>query len=141
MTGGGFEIRAGRAADNPGIGRVQAACPEAAQWPLGDYSNFEMLVAVGEAGVVGFCAWRQTAADEAELLNLAVDPSVRRQGIARALLEELRRVAHGEIFLEVAAPNTGATELYRSLGWQGIGVRAGYYGQGTIDAVVMKRSS
>ncbi len=141
MTAGPFEIRAARARDYPGVGRVQLACPEAAQWPLGDYSNFEMLVALADGVVCGFCAWRPTAPDEAELLNLGVMPELRRQGIGRALLEELIRVATGNIFLEVSAPNAGAIELYRQLGWQGIGVRPGYYGQGQVDAVVMKRGS
>jgi ribosomal-protein-alanine N-acetyltransferase len=135
------EIREARPADYAGIGRVQLACPEAAQWPLGDYSNFNVLVAVWGGAVAGFCAWRQTAPDEAELLNLAVDPAVRRRGIAKALLSELRRVAAGEIYLEVAEPNTAALELYTRLGWQGIGVRPGYYGQGRVDAVVMKLAS
>jgi ribosomal protein S18 acetylase RimI-like enzyme len=50
-------------------------------------------------------------------------------------------VATGDIYLEVAEPNAAALELYKALGWQGIGVRPGYYGQGRVDAVVMKRSS
>ncbi len=98
---------------------------------------FSILTATPEPAI----QWRQTAADEAELLNLAVDPAFRRLGVAEAVLCELIRVANGDIFLEVAAPNTAARFLYSKLGWQGQGVRPGYYGQGTVDAVVMKRSS
>lgn len=134
-------VRAAKASDYPAISRIQGASPDAAQWPVGDYSNYEVLLALCEGKPAGFCAWRQTAPDEAELLNLAVDPAFRRRGVADAILQELIRVANGDIFLEVAAPNTAARSLYGKLGWQGQGVRAGYYGQGTVDAVVMKRSS
>jgi len=108
---------------------------------VGDYSNFNVLLALTEGRAAGFCAWRQTAPDEAELLNLGVDPEFRRQGVARALLAALSSVASGTLFLEVAADNTAAIELYKKLGWQGIGVRPGYYGQGRVDAIVMKFSS
>lgn len=136
-----IEVREARAADYPAIARIQSASPEAAQWPVGDYSNFSVLLALLDGVTAGFCAWRQTAPDEAELLNLAVEPALRRKGVAQALLAELARVAAGDIFLEVAEPNAGAIELYRRLGWEGIGVRAGYYGRGEVAAVVMKRSS
>ena len=105
------------------------------------YITFGWLLAFCEGAAAGFGAWRQTAPDEAELLNLAVAPAFRRRGVADALLNELLRTAKGDIFLEVAEPNTPAILLYRKLGWQGLGVRPGYYGQGQIDAVVMKRSS
>ena len=136
-----IEVRAAGEADYPAMGRIQSASPEAAQWPLGDYSNFSVLLALVDSEPAGFCCWRQTAPDEAELLNLAVLPSARRRGVGEALLAELGRIASGDIFLEVAAPNAGAIALYRKLGWEGIGVRAGYYGRGTVDAVVMKKSS
>ena len=133
------QVREAKPADYPAIGRIQAASPEAAQWPLGDYSAFKMLVALVDEAIAGFCAWRQTAPDEAELLNLAVDPAFRRQGAAQALIAELARTAHGDIFLEVAQPNQAAIALYERSGFQGIGVRPGYYGHGKIPAVVMKK--
>lgn len=135
------QVRVALTADYPAVSRIQAASPEAAQWPVGDYSNYKVLLAFCDGMAAGFCAWRQTAPDEAELLNLAVAPDFRRRGVAEALLTALIRTAKGDIFLEVAQPNTPAIELYRKLGWQGLGVRPGYYGQGRIDAVVMKRSS
>ena len=134
-----ISVRPAKPADYPAIGRIQAASPEAAQWPLGDYSAFSMLVAIANNAIAGFCAWRQTAPDEAELLNLAVGPAFRRQGVAQALIAELARTAQGDLFLEVAAPNLAAIALYESSGFQGIGVRPGYYGHGKIPAVVMKK--
>ncbi|HZL56606.1 MAG TPA: GNAT family N-acetyltransferase, partial [Bryobacteraceae bacterium] len=102
---------------------------------------FETLIAFADSVAAGFCAWRQTAADEAELLNLGVDPAWRRRGVASALLSTLREVARGDILLEVAAPNAVAIALYERQGWVRTGVRPGYYGHGSINAVVMKKRS
>lgn len=136
-----IEIRPAREADYPAVARIQSACPEAAQWPVGDYSNYSVLLAVLDGSPVGFCAWRQSLPDEAELLNLAVLPETRRKGVAQALLHALESAATGDLFLEVAADNTPAIEVYRKLGFEDIGVRPGYYGQGGIDGIVMRKSS
>ena len=133
-------IRAAREADYPEVARLQAAAPEAAQWPLGDYSGFLVLLAWEGETAMGFCAWRQTAADEAEMLNLAVAPACRKRGAGRALVEELRRRAAGTIFLEVAEANTAARALYRKTGWVELSERKDYYGPGQ-NAIVMKNSS
>lgn len=134
-------VRVAGEADYPAIARLQQQCPEAAQWPLGDYSGCGMLLALLEKTPAGFCAWRQTAPDEAELLNLGVAPDFRRRGVAKALLDTLSRAATGAIFLEVAETNRAALSLYAALGWVRTGVRPGYYNQGTLNAVVMKKGS
>ena len=133
-------IGAAREADYPEVARIQAAAPEAAQWPLGDYSGFQVLVAWEGETALGFCAWRQTATDEAEMLNLAVSPAWRKRGAGRALVAELRRMAAGTIFLEVAEANTPARALYRKTGWVEVSQRKDYYGPGQ-NAIVMKNSS
>jgi ribosomal protein S18 acetylase RimI-like enzyme len=134
-------VRNGRERDYPAIARIQQLCPESAQWPVGDYSAFQTLLAMSGREAVGFCAWRQTAPDEAELLNIGVDPAWRRRGAATALLDALSRAAHGNIFLEVAEGNAAAISLYSKHGWDKVGVRAGYYHHGTLNAIVMKKSS
>jgi ribosomal-protein-alanine N-acetyltransferase len=134
-------VRAATERDYPAIARIQQTCPEAAQWPVGDYSNYEVLLAATETGPAGFCAWRQTAPDEAELLNLGVAPGARRQGVAEALLKALRAAAQGDIFLEVAEPNAAAIALYRKLGWEAVAIRKGYYDNGLTPGVVMKKGS
>jgi len=116
-------------------------CPEAAQWPVGDYSQFETLVAFLASQPAGFCAWRQSAPDQAELLNLGIEPGYRRRGIASALLNTLCRTANGQIFLEVAENNRPAIALYKNLGWSQTGVRPGYYHGGKINAIVMNKRS
>ena len=134
-------VRRASERDYPAIARLQQSCPEAAQWPVGDYSGFETLIAFDDGKPAGFCAWRQTAPDEAELLNLGVDPVARRRGVASALLDALCTHAQGEIFLEVAEPNAPAIALYVKRGWTPVAVRKGYYEQGRINAVVMKKRS
>jgi ribosomal-protein-alanine N-acetyltransferase len=94
-----------------------------------------------DATIAGFCCWRRTAPGEAELLNIAVDPAFRRRGVASALLEALSAQAQGTVFLEVAEPNTAAITLYRRHGCEQVGLRIGYYGQGTINGIVMKKRS
>ena len=88
----------------------------------------------------------QAAADEAELLTLAVDPDHRRHGLARALLAgfEAEAAARGavDIYLEVGADNHAARALYRAAGYRESGQRGGYYRQpdgGRMDAIVMTK--
>jgi ribosomal-protein-alanine N-acetyltransferase len=138
-------VRDAAEADFPAIARLQQRAPEAAQWPLGDYTGSSLLVAVLDEAtdplIAGFCAWRQTAPNEAELLNIAVDPDHRRRGTATALLDALSKAARGVIFLEVSESNPAAQRLYLKSGWEPVSVRKGYYGHGRINAVVMKKSS
>lgn len=80
---------------------------------------------------------------ELHLLNLAVAPAWRRQGIGRALLTEaLRRgrEAGAEIaWLEVRPSNTAALALYHSLGFRQVMVRKRYYESGE-DALILMLS-
>ena len=92
------------------------------------------------AGPDGFVLAR-VAADEAEILTLAVVPSARRHGLARHLLQAaIARAAQlGAVamLLEVAEANTAARALYAGLGFTQVGLRRGYYAQG-LDALVLR---
>jgi ribosomal protein S18 acetylase RimI-like enzyme len=134
-------IREALQPDYPAITRIQYRCPETAQWPLGDYSGYPLLLAVIGGMPLGFCSWRQSASDEAEILNIAVDPAFRRRGAASALLAAVSGEAKGTIFLEVAEHNLPAIALYQKHGWEYAGLRAGYYNHGIVNAVVMKKRS
>lgn len=140
MVESGIIVREGAERDFGQVTQIQRECAEAAQWPLGDYSMFALLVAEQGGKVAGFCWWRQSANEEAELLNLGVSTEARRKGVATLLLRMLRRKARGAIFLEVAENNPGAISLYTREGWTVIGTRPGYYAPG-INAIVMKKSS
>jgi ribosomal-protein-alanine N-acetyltransferase len=76
----------------------------------------------------------RSAGDEAEILTLAVDPSHRRQGLARTLLiaavTALRTAGAKRLFLEVDEANVAARDLYRSLGAVAVGRRPRYYEHG-----------
>jgi ribosomal-protein-alanine N-acetyltransferase len=94
--------------------------------------------------LAGFVLVRM-AADEAEILTIAVRPSERGRGYGRMLMEEaLRRLYRERIatcFLEVDRENAAAVGLYRSLGYAVAGERKRYYrdaaaGDGT--ALVMR---
>lgn len=84
------------------------------------------------------------AADEAEILNIAVHPDFRHLGIGSRLMRHLMHAAHergaASLYLEVRASNVAAHALYRSLGFDEIGVRKNYYKSPREDAVLMARS-
>lgn len=79
---------------------------------------------------------------EYHLLNLAVAPGHRRNGLARALLEELLREAAKlncrEALLEVRRSNDAARALYEQFGFTAAGVRARYYPNGE-DAILYSK--
>ncbi len=92
-----------------------------------------------EGVIVGYLLfWHVT--DELHLLNVAVEPSARRRGIGRALVEDLLAYARGHaaqrVLLEVRASNEPAIRLYEQLGFHRFNVRRGYYPDGE-DAVEM----
>lgn len=76
------------------------------------------------------------------VMNIAVDPSARRQGVASALLRELiDRVGEGaQITLEVRPSNDGAIVLYERFGFLSAGRRRRYYQDNGEDALVMWRT-
>jgi ribosomal-protein-alanine N-acetyltransferase len=79
--------------------------------------------------------------DEVHVLNIATAVEARRRGIGRALMDEAhehgRRRGAALSTLEVRRSNTGAIELYRSMGYRQVGVRANYYQEEGEDAIVM----
>jgi ribosomal-protein-alanine N-acetyltransferase len=79
--------------------------------------------------------------DEMHILNLAVDNSYRRQGIAKKLvLSAVQRAfkkGAKRAFLEVRASNIPARQLYANLGFIGNSIRRDYYDAPMEDAVVM----
>lgn len=85
-------------------------------------------------------AW--SVADELHLLDMGTHPAARRKGHARALLDELLRVARAErkrlILLEVRRSNLPAIALYESVGFGTMNVRRGYYSDTGEDALEMR---
>ena len=85
------------------------------------------------------------AADQAEILTIATAESARRQGLGRAILDDvtakLRERGTRELFLEVAEDNPAALALYRDTGFQPIGRRPGYYrrANGRVAAITFSK--
>jgi ribosomal-protein-alanine N-acetyltransferase len=81
------------------------------------------------------------AAAEAEILTVAVSPSIRRRGIGTVLLREtlIRLAASGveTVFLEVSVNNTAGLALYSGFGFVAAGRRPRYYSDGS-DALVLR---
>jgi ribosomal-protein-alanine N-acetyltransferase len=82
--------------------------------------------------------------DAWHVMNVAVAPERRRQGIARMLLEHLFEVTASDerrgYTLEVRVSNEGAIKLYEALGFVARGVRRGYYTDNREDALIMWRA-
>ncbi len=79
--------------------------------------------------------------NEAHISTLAVHPSYRRRGIAQKLLISVLTLATQagatQALLEVRASNVAAQNLYLKLGFEGVGVRKGYYQDTHEDALLM----
>lgn len=81
-------------------------------------------------------------ADVWHVMNIAVDPPLRRRGVASALLERLIEQAGAEASytLEVRPSNRGAITLYERFGFRSAGRRPRYYRDTGEDAMIMWRS-
>lgn len=88
----------------------------------------------------GFVVYR-IAVDEAEIITIGVNPEMRRQGIASAMIGIIEKslLCQGvkKIFLEVASTNTPAQKLYENMGFKTVGLRPKYYDG--IDAILMSK--
>lgn len=94
----------------------------------------------------GFALLR-VAADEAEVITIAVDPNARGQGLGRRLmvasLAQAARTGATVALLEVAIDNAAARALYQALDFAEVGRRRAYYRRadgGTADALIMSKS-
>lgn len=105
-----------------------------------DHEQGVFVVAERNRDPVGFgAAW--VLSDEAHIINLAVDPENRRQGLATRLVHEL--IAQCEergatcATLEVRVSNSAAIGLYEGMGFRSVGTRKRYYPDNREDALVM----
>lgn len=100
------------------------------------------LVAVSDDRVVGYIG-SQSSIDEADVMNVAVHPEHRRQGIAEGLIctlvEELKNRGIHALLLEVRATNAPAIALYEKLGFQQVGLRKNYYRNPKEDALILRK--
>ncbi|GII75620.1 ribosomal-protein-alanine acetyltransferase [Sphaerisporangium rufum] len=143
-------LRAMTEADMPAVLRLEQATFPSDAWTEGmlrgeladQPRTRHYIVAETDGEIIGY-AGLAAAGDQADVQTIAVRARWRRSGVGRAMMRELiaeavRRGA-GAVFLEVRADNPPARAMYEHFGFQPIGVRRGYYDDGT-DAVMMMRT-
>jgi ribosomal-protein-alanine acetyltransferase len=130
-------IRVGTPRDLQRITDIQVVSHLGANWDPATYLAYDLKVAEKRGQLAGFLVSRDVGGGEIEVLNLAVDPAFRREGIATALMES---VPAEHVFLEVRESNARAIALYEKLGFTEVGRRADYYDDPAENAIVMRRS-
>jgi Acetyltransferases len=124
-------------ADLAAVARIQQASHGAAHWDPASYLTYDLKVAIVEDTIAGFIVSRCVAADEVEILNVAVDDAFRRRGVASKLIHSFPQT---HIFLEVRESNLPARALYEKLGFVVVGRREKYYDDPVEAALVMRLS-
>ena len=140
------EIRLMQPSDLKAVASVERAAYQY-PWSLGIFRDcllagyYCLVLDVGGA-VTGY-GIMSVAAAEAHLLNLCIHPNAQHMGYGRRLLNALLSKAADagadKVFLEVRPSNEVALRLYRSVGFEQIGIRPAYYQaeQGREDAVIL----
>ncbi len=142
-------LRLAVAADAPAMATIELAAfsdpwPESAFTELINAAHARVMVATDRQTehLVGYCV-RIHAADEGEIANIAVQPTVRGAGVGGILLDDAitASVMDGiaQLFLEVRTSNDAARGLYASRGFVPVGRRRAYYRDPLEDALVMRR--
>ncbi len=100
------------------------------------------LVAVTDEQVMGYVG-SQTVMGETDMMNIAVHPDFRRQGVAEVLVctlvDDLKEQGSRCLTLEVRASNDPAKRLYEKLGFLMIGKRPKYYRNPREDALILRK--
>ena len=100
------------------------------------------LVALDGDTVAGYVG-SQSVLDQADMMNIAVHPDYRRQGIGRdlvlALSDALKEKGIRGLMLEVRASNAPAIALYEQLGFVQIGLRPNYYRNPKENALILRK--
>lgn len=148
---GGLLVRPAEGRDLDAVAALELACFKSDPWPRESFESFigrpGVTFVIGEAtpgeGSLGAYAVLIRAADEAELLNLAVAGGSRRRGLGSALLRWVLDSAAEQgvrtVYLEVRASNEAARGLYESHGFEEVGRRRGYYQRPVEDALILQR--
>ena len=107
------------------------------------HNDLSLWIVAEQDGVVAGYVGSQSVLGEADMMNLAVAPGFRRQGIGRelvqALVERLKEKGTHILFLEVRASNEAAIALYDTLGFVQVGRRPNYYVHPKEDALILRK--
>lgn len=130
------------------VSELEAQCFGKEKWTYAMFASsfmqsgfFSALCESEEKELIGYgCV--QCAIDEADLLNVAVSPAYRRQGVGKTLLKRLilgaKRRGIKKLFLEVRASNASAQALYTGEGFTFVAERKKYYPDGESALVMVK---
>jgi ribosomal-protein-alanine N-acetyltransferase len=137
-------VRRMTASDASAAHSILKESPEASIWSkeslLESVSQGIAWAAELDGRVAGILIGR-VAADEFEILNLAVGKACRRRGIAtqlvRSALEHVRAAGARRTYLEVRASNAGGIAFYARMGFRECGRRPDYYRDPLEDAVLL----
>ena len=100
------------------------------------------LVAMDGEKVAGYVG-SQSVLGETDMMNIAVHPDYRRQGIGERLVvqlvDALKAKGNHSLMLEVRVSNVPARNLYEKLGFQQVGLRKNYYRNPREDACILRK--
>jgi ribosomal-protein-alanine N-acetyltransferase len=139
-------VRLATAADFPAVNDLEIRCfadPWSSESLRVELTSDDMrlpLVIESDGQLSGYLlAWR--VVDQLHILNLATDPTLRRQGLASKLLSRAAQEAFAwgieEFTLEVRRSNKAAIGFYQKHGFREVGIRPRYYADNGEDALVM----
>jgi [ribosomal protein S18]-alanine N-acetyltransferase len=151
MAPGGLHIEPAEAQDAERLAQLHAQGFYRG-WPREDFASYitgqatPVYVACDAKRRIAGFAMLRFAADEVELITVAVDPKWRSRGVGaalmRAVFDDLLMSPARRMFLEVAADNPAAITLYKKLGFTELSRREGYYARtngAPATALVMGR--
>ena len=142
-----MEIRKMTAREVPQVAELEKLCfamPWSEKSVAGELDNplALWLVAMDGESLAGYVG-SQTVMDETDMMNLAVTPQFRRQGVGEALVNalvaSLKELGSRCLTLEVRDSNEAARALYGKLGFREIGRRRGYYRDPREDALILRK--
>jgi ribosomal-protein-alanine acetyltransferase len=124
---------------------IQSVSPEIAQWTAADYDLANRpgtagWVAEQQTRIAGFLVARLVF-DEIEILNIAIHPACRCEGLGSELLRTVLKDASARgaamAYLEVRASNRPAIEFYKRHGFRTLQRRVQYYASPAEDAFIL----
>ena len=142
-----MEIRKMTAREVPQVAELEKLCfsqPWSEKSVAGELDNPLALWLVAMEGdrLAGYVG-SQTVMDETDMMNLAVAPQFRRQGVGEtlvnALTASLKELGSRCLTLEVRDSNGPARALYAKLGFGEVGRRRGYYRDPREDALILRK--
>ena len=142
-----ISIRRMKEEDLPAVSLLEREC-FSEPWSKGMFLEslrnplYRFFTAEEDGGVIGY-AGMYIVLDEGNIVNIAVSPGKRRQGIADGMMDllifEASRAGAELLHLEVREHNEAARHLYEKKGFTEVGRRKSYYHLPEEDAILYTR--